>query len=142
MAHNQDKETAVNRELERIARDVLKIETLDTRRSDSLDFYDLAVWSVREALTQAYAAGLRTSHSREAKGVEMGTFEIGPPDLRQYIQILQNASNLYTVINWEHMDGEHSSAKSARFVNIRLAFTHAMKMAENEIENLVETIES
>lgn len=36
---------------------VLGIETLETRNSDSLDFHDLAVWTVRAALDAAYAAG-------------------------------------------------------------------------------------
>lgn len=33
------------------------IETLETRRSDSLDFHDLAVWTLREMLEKAYEAG-------------------------------------------------------------------------------------
>lgn len=41
----------------RIARDVLRIETLETRKSDSLDFHEVAVWSVKEALEAAYRAG-------------------------------------------------------------------------------------
>ena len=33
------------------------VETLDTRNSDQLDFQDIAVWSIRAALIEAYAAG-------------------------------------------------------------------------------------
>ena len=33
------------------------IETLETRNSDGLDFYDVAVWSIRAALEAAFAAG-------------------------------------------------------------------------------------
>ena len=40
-----------------IARDVLGIETLETRKSDEADFHDLAVWSVAKALKIAYEAG-------------------------------------------------------------------------------------
>jgi len=40
-----------------IAQKHLDIETLDTRKSDSLDFHDLAVWSIKEALEAAYRAG-------------------------------------------------------------------------------------
>ena len=40
-----------------IAEKVLGIDTLETRRMDSLDFHEVAVWSVREALQQAYEAG-------------------------------------------------------------------------------------
>ena len=34
------------------------VETLDTRNSDGLDFHDVAVWAIRAALVEAYAAGL------------------------------------------------------------------------------------
>lgn len=45
--------------LARIAHQHLGIETLETRNSDSLDFYDLGVWGIRAALNAAYDAGLR-----------------------------------------------------------------------------------
>jgi hypothetical protein len=34
------------------------VETLDTRNSDGLDFHDVAVWSIRAALNEAYSTGL------------------------------------------------------------------------------------
>ena len=37
------------------------LETLDTRNSDSLDFHDVAVWSIRAALEEAFAAGRATA---------------------------------------------------------------------------------
>ncbi|MDO3530837.1 hypothetical protein Q3O93_02765 [Ralstonia pseudosolanacearum] len=43
--------------IERIARDILRIETLETRKSDSLDFHDVAVWSIKDALEAAHRAG-------------------------------------------------------------------------------------
>ena len=33
------------------------LETLETRRSDSLDFHDVAIWAIRAALDDAYEAG-------------------------------------------------------------------------------------
>ena len=33
------------------------IETLETRNSDGLDFHDVAVWAIRDALEAAYEAG-------------------------------------------------------------------------------------
>jgi hypothetical protein len=51
----------VNKELDRIARDVLGLATLETRKSDRLDFHDLAVWKIREALADAYLAGMKDS---------------------------------------------------------------------------------
>ena len=49
--------------LAEIAHDVLDIETLDTRKSDELDFHDLAVWSIEKALQVAYEAGRLTGKS-------------------------------------------------------------------------------
>lgn len=43
--------------LAEIARDHLGFATLETRNSDSLDFRDVAVWKVEEALKAAFAAG-------------------------------------------------------------------------------------
>ena len=41
-----------------IAREKLGFTTLETRNSDSLDFRDVAVWSVKDALEAAYRAGV------------------------------------------------------------------------------------
>ena len=43
--------------IEALAKKILMVETLETRNSDSLDFHDLAVWTIKEALEQAYKAG-------------------------------------------------------------------------------------
>ena len=41
-----------------IAQNKLGIETLETRKSDSLDFHDVAVWCLRDALEAAFNAGV------------------------------------------------------------------------------------
>jgi len=48
-----------------IAQKHLFIETLDERKSDSLDFHEVSVWGVQAALEAAYAAGLAAA--QEAK---------------------------------------------------------------------------
>lgn len=40
-----------------IAKKHLGIETLETRKSDRLDFHDTAVWCIRDALNAAFEAG-------------------------------------------------------------------------------------
>ena len=40
-----------------IAAKYFRMETLETRNSDGLDFHDVAVWSIRAALEAAFAAG-------------------------------------------------------------------------------------
>lgn len=44
--------------IKQIARDELRLETLDARGHDDLDFHDLAVWQIKKALLKAYEAGL------------------------------------------------------------------------------------
>ena len=41
----------------KIAREILDLETLKTRNSDRLDFPEVAVWEIRDALAAAYNAG-------------------------------------------------------------------------------------
>ncbi|MCM2496121.1 hypothetical protein EFP18_00330 (plasmid) [Burkholderia glumae] len=48
--------------LERIAREQLGIDTLETRHADSLDFHDFAVWCLRDALKAAFDTGVE--HAR------------------------------------------------------------------------------
>ena len=47
--------------LRQIAATVLGIETLDVRGSDSLDFHEVNVTTLREALTAAYEAGRKSA---------------------------------------------------------------------------------
>jgi hypothetical protein len=44
--------------LTQIAQTQLGIESLETRQSDSLDFHDVAVWCLRDALEAAFNAGV------------------------------------------------------------------------------------
>jgi hypothetical protein len=47
----------VDTELASIARRIMDIPTLETRKSDSLDFHEVAVWEVLSALRLAYRTG-------------------------------------------------------------------------------------
>ena len=51
--------------LTQIAQSKLGIETLQTRRSDSLDFHDTAVWCIRDALEAAFNAGLAAGQKQK-----------------------------------------------------------------------------
>jgi hypothetical protein len=48
---------AMLEELTIIAKQKLNIKTLETRNSDELDFYEVSVWNLKEALEAAYIAG-------------------------------------------------------------------------------------
>jgi hypothetical protein len=45
-----------------IAQRILGINTLQTRKSDSLDFHEHAVWNIKEALEAAFEAGRKADH--------------------------------------------------------------------------------
>jgi len=46
-----------------IAREHFGVETLQTRKRDSLDFHDVAVWSMQSALEAAFKAGFDAAKS-------------------------------------------------------------------------------
>lgn len=56
-----------------IAKKVLRVETLETRKRDSLDFHDIAIWGIKQALEEAYdagkKAGLQKAADRRAKAM-------------------------------------------------------------------------
>ena len=47
----------LNTLLTAIAQEELLVETLETRMSDNLDFYDVSGWGIKRALERAYEAG-------------------------------------------------------------------------------------
>jgi hypothetical protein len=58
-----DPNAARDAELLKIAQRQFRIETLDTQNWDRLDFHDVAVWSIRAALEEAFEAGRRAGAS-------------------------------------------------------------------------------
>lgn len=62
MSDTNDGSRAVNRPssqelLRRIASKKLHVHTLQTQNSDDLDFHDIPVWGIKEALEEAFNAG-------------------------------------------------------------------------------------
>ena len=53
--------------LQQIAREKLCIETLETRHSDSLDFHEVSVWCLQDALEAAFHEGA-TYERKQRKG--------------------------------------------------------------------------
>ena len=56
---------ATNRDAQllEIAQRQFRIETLETRNWDPLDFHDVAVWAIRAALEEAFEAGRRAGRA-------------------------------------------------------------------------------
>jgi hypothetical protein len=59
---NTEQREIMDRMVALIAQRQLGLETLLTRNSDSLDFHDLAVWSVKAALEAAFSAGMAAAN--------------------------------------------------------------------------------
>jgi hypothetical protein len=53
--------------LTQIAQSKLGIETLETRKSDGLDFHDVAVWCLRDALEAAFITSPHQPLPRRSK---------------------------------------------------------------------------
>ncbi len=51
----------------KIAGEKLRVPTLETRGSDRLDFHEVSVWSILEALEEAYKLGVVTAAAEAAK---------------------------------------------------------------------------
>ena len=54
-------EKEINRVLETIAKEVGYIDTLETRMSDHLDFYDMSVWCMKAMLRAEFDAGYKAA---------------------------------------------------------------------------------
>jgi len=65
MARREKIDPTVQRDalLLEIAQRQFRIETLETRNWDRLDFHDVAVWSIRAALAEAFEAGRRAAET-------------------------------------------------------------------------------
>ncbi|WP_019956326.1 DUF6900 domain-containing protein [Yoonia vestfoldensis] len=50
-----------------IAQRQFRIETLETRNWDRLDFHDVAVWAIRAALEEAFEAGRHAAETTTTK---------------------------------------------------------------------------
>jgi hypothetical protein len=63
-----------------IAKKHLSIDTLDSRKSDRLDFHDLAVWGIQQALEAAFQAGYDTAEERRMAWKEQLLQQAQNPD--------------------------------------------------------------
>jgi hypothetical protein len=70
-ANKPNVQTPPNAMIAQIARDYLGFKTLETRTSDDLDFREVAVWKVKDALEAAWKAGV--TEGWKASQFEAGT---------------------------------------------------------------------
>jgi hypothetical protein len=57
-ANSPEQQNALNEIFTSIAKENLRIDTLETRNSDSLDFHEVSVGSLKKALLEAYLVGM------------------------------------------------------------------------------------
>lgn len=59
-------DTTAEQAVAEIARGLLHLDTIETRNSDALDFHEVAVWSIRDALMAAHTAGAKAAGNGRA----------------------------------------------------------------------------
>ena len=65
---NSENSIKFNPVISEIAAKYLGVKTLETQKSDALDFHDLAVWALKAALEAAFNAGHESAQNHgEAK---------------------------------------------------------------------------
>lgn len=58
---SQTSTASIDTLLQQIAREHLRIDTLEARNQDQLDFHEVSVWSLQSALQAAYEAGRQSA---------------------------------------------------------------------------------
>ena len=71
--------------LDFVAKEILSVSTLKTQNSDDLDFHDISVWAIKDALRVAFIAGQKSNTGMKELLVKTilkreGIFEIMPSD--------------------------------------------------------------
>lgn len=87
----EENSPAIANRLAEVARQHLRIETLEERRSDNLDFHTVGVWAVRPALRAAYEIGLEHGR-RPMEAVLLDALE----QIRDQLQDLLGAEDMGT----------------------------------------------
>jgi hypothetical protein len=57
---NQENKELLGKILTGIAQKNFNIQTLESRKMDNLDFHEVAVWQIKDALNDAFLAGMQT----------------------------------------------------------------------------------
>jgi hypothetical protein len=88
-------------EISTIAREILGLETLERRNSDSLDYHDLSVWVIREALEAAHQAGSRDACRDNTSATPGDPFRQATADAARHaidrLQVILNEATGYLI---------------------------------------------
>jgi len=98
--------------IEQIAQTHLGIETLASRNSDSLDFYDLGVGGIKVALEAAFKAG----QAEQVKKRPAKTAKNAPESFRKYVECCNRIDGLIERLNGlRAAHGEKSAADAGNW---------------------------
>lgn len=135
--------------LAEIAKKHLFLDTLDSRQSDRLDFHDLAVWSIEQALEAAFQAGLDTAEDRRrAWGEELlrqaqnaEASKLAYPGRRIFAQVLAAMQDAEEIGGPEKSDYLDLMVAIIREASERIAsyVSHAFGQHRSEIRMTLET---
>ena len=70
---------------------------------------------------------------------QIARFEVGSPDDHLLVIVTQDAENLYTVSEQRITDEENEGISRRQFANADLAFRHAMRCAQDEVDDVCDT---
>jgi len=77
-----------------IAKKEMDIPTLKTRESDSLDFHDVSVWSLKESLKKAYLAGEKNKINNSIQNGLENIIDNCKPETEEDLQILKGLKKI------------------------------------------------
>jgi hypothetical protein len=135
--------------LAEIAKEHLSIDTLDSRQSDRLDFHDLAVWSIEQALEAAFQAGLAAAEDRRrawgegllglARNAEAS--ELAYPGRMIFVQVLVAMQDAEEIGGPEKSDYLDLMVAIIREASERISCyaSHAFEQHRSEIRMTIET---
>ncbi|HZU37070.1 MAG TPA: hypothetical protein VFA18_14210 [Gemmataceae bacterium] len=134
--------------LAEIAKKHLSIDVLDSRQSDRLDFHDLAVWSIEQALAAAFQAGLDAAEDRrQVWGEELlrlaqnaEALELAYPSRRIFAQVLAAMQDAEEIGGPERSDYMGLMVAIIREASERIACyaSHAFEQHRNEVSMTIE----
>jgi hypothetical protein len=118
-----------------IAKKHLSLDTLDSRKSDRLDFHDLAVWSIEQALEATFQAGLDAAEARRrAWGEELlgqahkaEALELAYPCRRIFAQVLAAMQDAEEIGGPEKSDYMDLMAAIIREASERISYYASMR---------------
>ena len=94
--------------IEGIGINILFLETLEPRNSDSLDFHELSVWSIKEALETAYRAGMAAAsdQGKTVRAEQKPTKQLMDPHERTRAAVYATG-NKWAIENFNAVNGRN-----------------------------------